>query len=196
MGDLEYYANHLRSPHWSSHKFCWLCDCSKKDPTKNPYDFATEPGWALKSFEGLKESPCTKHTLFTIPGGLPEYRVCLDVLHTLDLGVTARMAGSVLHAWAFPPGAKKQDRSKNTAEVWALLKEAYKDLGIKEKFNIWHLLWHWWLGRKPMSVRLMPTWLNAATRWQNSFIAEDDLFMKDSVKASHGPNQPTQRPRR
>ena len=49
--------------------------------------------------------------------------------------MTARMAGSVLHAWAFLRGAKKQDGSKNTAEVWALLKEAYKDLGIKEKFN-------------------------------------------------------------
>ena len=214
LGDLEYYANHLGFPHWSSHKFCWLCDCNKKDPSKNPYDFTTEPGWALKSFEGLKESPCTKHTLFTIPGGLPEYRVCLDVLHTLDLGVTARMAGSVLHAWAFPPGAKKQDGSKNTAEIWALLKEAYKDLGIKEKFN--NLVVSMFTNHeKPWSQpaklkghageirHLAPALALVAWKKANeceahahmaecchqmakfySFIAEDDLFMKDSVKAS------------
>ena len=100
-----------------------------------PYDFTDSPGWQLKSFQGLKESPCTNHTLFTIPGGLPEYRVCLDVLHTLDLGVTARLAGSILHAWTFPPGSKKKDGPGNAAKIWAMLKEAYAELDIKEKFN-------------------------------------------------------------
>ena len=135
LGDLEYYANHLNFPHWSSHKFCWLCDCNKTDPNKNPYDFTDNPGWQLTSFEGLKESPCTNHCLFSIPGGLPEYRVCLDVLHTLDLGVTARLAGSILHSWAFPPGSKKKEGTGNTAGIWAMLKDAYLELSIKEKFN-------------------------------------------------------------
>ena len=89
----------------------------------------------MKSLEGLKESPCTNHTLFKIPGGLPEYRVCFDVLHTLDLGVTARLAGSILHAWVYPPGSKKDVGPGNTAKIWAMLKEAYTELHITEKYN-------------------------------------------------------------
>ena len=117
LGDLEYYANHLGFPHWQSKKFCWLCDCEKGNPVKNPFDFTSEPGWGMKSLEGLKGSPCTNHTLFKIPGGLPEYRVCFDVLHTLDLGVTARLAGSILHAWVYPPGSKKDVGPGNTAKI-------------------------------------------------------------------------------
>ena len=100
-----------------------------------PYDFTDSPGWQLKSFQGLKESPCTNHTLFTIPGGLPEYRACLDVLHTLDLGVTVRLAGSILHAWTLPPGSKKKDVPGNAAKIWAMLKEAYAEFDIEEKYN-------------------------------------------------------------
>ena len=102
-----------------------------------PYDFTDSPGWQLKSFQGLKESPCTNHTLFTIPGGLPEYRACLDVLHTLDLGVTVRLAGSILHAWTLPPGSKKKDVPGNAAKIWAMLKEAYAELDIEESTTTW-----------------------------------------------------------
>ena len=80
-------SNHLRFPHWSSHKFCWLCDCHKTEMVKNLYDFTANPQWKLKSLRGLKESPSTDRPLFKIPGGLPEYRVCLDALRTVDLGV-------------------------------------------------------------------------------------------------------------
>lgn len=134
LGDLEYYSNHLGFPHWQRHEFCWLCNCHKQSLHKNPYDFRAQPGWALKSYQGLKESPCTQHTLFTIPGGLPEYRVSLDVLHTIDLGVAARLAGSILHCWAFPNNAKR-DGSMNCAKAWADLKNAYQELGTKERFN-------------------------------------------------------------
>ena len=130
LGDLEYYSNHLGFPHWSSHKFCWLCDCNQTNANKNLYDFTDNPGWQLKSFEGLKESPCTSHPLFTIPGGLPEYRVCLDVLHTLDLGVTARL---YLACLVF--STLKKEGAGNTAKLWAMVKDAYTEAGTKEKFN-------------------------------------------------------------
>ena len=135
LGDLEYYSNHLGFPHWSSHKFCWLCDCDKKLLGKNPFDFTKHPQWKLKPLQGLKQSPCTQHPLLKIPGGLPEYRVSLDVLHTIDLGVASRIAGSILHAWAFPPGCRKQDGPGNVTKVWQMLKEAYSELKTNEKFN-------------------------------------------------------------
>jgi hypothetical protein len=59
------------------------------------------------------------------------------VLHTLDLGVSARLAGSILHAWTFPPESRKEDGAGNAAKVWAILKEAYAELGIKENSTIW-----------------------------------------------------------
>lgn len=135
LGDLDYYCNHLGFPHWQRLEFCWLCDCHKKKGNKYPYNFTTTPGWTLKTFQGLKESPCTEHTLFTIPGGLPEYRVALDVLHTIDLGVAARLAGSILHCWSYPSGARREEGPGNCAQVWAQLKEAYQELGTKEKYN-------------------------------------------------------------
>ena len=48
---------------------------------------------------------------------------------------TARLAGSILHAWTLPPGSKKKDGLGNAAKIWAMLKEAYAELDIKEKFN-------------------------------------------------------------
>ena len=213
LGDLEYYANHLGFPHWQSKKFCCLCDCEKGNHLKNPFDFTSEPGWEMKSLEGLKESPCTNHTLFKIPGGLPEYRVCFDVLHTLDLGVTARLAGSILHAWAYPPGSKKEVGPGNTAKIWALLKEAYAELHITEKYN--NLVVSMFTSeRNPFSQpaklkghageirHLMPAL--AMVAWKKAseceafahmaecchqmanfyaIISEDDFFMKDSTKA-------------
>lgn len=167
----------------------------------------------MKSLEGLKESPCTNHTLFKIPGGLPEYRVCFDVLHTLDLGVTARLAGSILHAWAYPPGSKKEVGPGNTAKIWALLKEAYAELHITEKYN--NLVVSMFTSeRNPFSQpaklkghageirHLMPAL--AMVAWKKAseceafahmaecchqmanfyaIISEDDFFMKDSTKA-------------
>ena len=213
LGDLEYYANHLKFPHWNRNDFCWLCDCDKRNPAKNPYDVTSEPGWQMKTLQGLKESPCTNHTLFNIPGGLPEYRVSLDVLHTLDLGVSARLAGSILHAWTFPPESRKEDGARNAAKVWAMLKEAYTELGINEKFN--NLVVSMFTNEKspfsqPAKLKghageirhLIPAL--ALVAWKKareceafahmaecchqlanfySIIAEDDFFMKDSQKA-------------
>ena len=134
LGDLDYYCNVLGFRHWNCHDFCMLCDCSRKDKDKNPWDFRSNPGWTLKSKQGLKESPSSNHTLFQIPGGLPEYRISLDVLHTVDLGVAARILGSILHCWAYPNGQKEEGPS-NIAKIWAACKKAYQELEIEEKFN-------------------------------------------------------------
>ena len=98
-------------------------------------DFTFSPGWKLKSLQGLKESPSSNHPLFQIPGGVPAYRISLDVLHTLDLGVTARVCGSVLHCWAYPAGCHKEDGPGNVAKIWKACKKAYEELNIQEKFN-------------------------------------------------------------
>ena len=55
LGDLKYYANHLGLPHWQSKKFCWLCDCEKGNPLKNPFDFTSEPGYEI--FARLERKP-------------------------------------------------------------------------------------------------------------------------------------------
>ena len=59
----------------------------QKRKNKSPYDFRDKPAWKLHDHGGLQKSPPTSHTLLTqIPGGSMAYRVCIDVLHTLDRG--------------------------------------------------------------------------------------------------------------
>jgi len=100
------------------------------------------------------------------------------------LSAASRNARSILHAWTFPPGCRKQDGPANVAKVWQMLKEANSKLKVKEKLNnvatsmftvqekpwsqpaklkghageIKHL--------KPMRKKLLDTWQNAATNWQ------------------------------
>ena len=140
LGDLEYFANVLKFPHWQSDAFCWLCSCNKKIKGKSPWDWRDEPGWTLasgleQSHEGLEQSPSTHILVNAIPGGLARFRPCIDVLHTIDLGLACRIAGSVLHAWCFPPGSRAADGDKHLQKIWHQIREAYQDLGISERFT-------------------------------------------------------------
>ena len=137
LGDLEYFSNCMQFPHWQKDSFCWLCNCNRKTKGLSPWDWRDEPGWKMASGleESQEESP-SKHTLMnSIPGGLARFRPCLDVLHTIDLGVAPRLAGSVLHSWIYPNGCKEDNAAERLMHIWKDIKEAYQELNISERFT-------------------------------------------------------------
>lgn len=136
LGDLEYYANTLKLSHWQRHQFCWLCNCHKNEKRLSPWDFRDEPAWKLHDARGLKESPPSSHTLLTqIPGCSMAYRVSIDILHTLDLGVSSRVCGSVLHSWCYKEACNKAQAANNMREVWNSIHEKYKSMKVQERFT-------------------------------------------------------------
>lgn len=126
----------MKLPHWSKNNFCWLCDSNRKEKNKSPFDFRDKPAWKLHDHGGLQKSPPTSHTLLTqIPGGSMAYRVCIDVLHTLDLGVSSRLCGSVLHSWCYPEACNKAKATSNMRDTWASIQAKYKSMQIQERFT-------------------------------------------------------------
>ena len=57
LGDLEYYANTLKLPHWKGEDFCWLCDARRDCKHKSHWDFRNHPSWQMLDARGLKQSP-------------------------------------------------------------------------------------------------------------------------------------------
>ena len=102
LGDLDYLCNVLKMPHWNSDCFCPWCNASKSNPSKFMYDFSEEPGWKLHSLEHQAAHPASNHMLLReVPGCSPAFKIVYDGLHTIELGLVARLAGSTLHALAF-----------------------------------------------------------------------------------------------
>lgn len=136
LGDLEYFANILKLPHWGKHAFCWWCDCHRQQKGKSPWDFRSAPGWQLKQPAKLKAEPPSNHKLLTdIPGGLVAYRPAIDLLHTVDLGVSQRIVGSILFTWCFHSGATKTEASKNLRSLWDTIQAKYKTMKVSERFT-------------------------------------------------------------
>ena len=104
--------------------------------TLSPWDFRDEPAWKLHDARGLKESPPSSHTLLTqIPGCSMAYRVSIDILHTLDLGVSSRVCGSVLRSWCYKEACNKAQAANNMREVRNSIQEKYKSMKVQERFT-------------------------------------------------------------
>jgi len=136
VGDLEYYANVLKLPHWNKDEFCWWCNGSKSNPGRNVYDFRDNPGWAMHSVPDMLASAPSVHPFFTeIPGCAPALRPAHDMLHSVEFGLTSRLVGSVLHCWAFPADGPATRAPARISEVWQQVKQAYSDLAVEERLN-------------------------------------------------------------
>ena len=143
LGDLEYFANCLKYPHWNSPSFCPWCNASRNLEDKFVYDFSENHGWQMHSLEHQFEHPASKHPLVNqVPGSCPAYRILFDGLHTIELGLVARLAGSTLHGLCYcgglgtqPHTNKASEAQKNLDRFWNMLKKAYKELGEEERLN-------------------------------------------------------------
>ena len=136
QGDLENFANVLGMPHWNKPDFCWLCNCHWNLKHRSPWDFQDSPNWQLLTPRGLKESQSSSNPFLTkIPGCAQQYRVAIDTLHTVDLGVAAT------NLWLNPsyvviPGGWQQKRCPPTTCLkCSEISEACKILKIAERFT-------------------------------------------------------------
>lgn len=63
------------------------------------------------------------------------YRVSIDILHTLDLGVSSRVCGSVLHSRCYKEACNKAQAANNMRGVWNSIHEKYKSMKMQERFT-------------------------------------------------------------
>lgn len=136
VGDLEYYANVLKLPHWTRHEFCWWCDCSRVTPGKLWVDFSDNPGWQMLSADTMRQRSPSAHPFFLqIPGCAPALRSALDGMHTVEFGLAARLAGSVFHCWVFEANQPRTAAADRLAVVWRSVRAAYITLNVHERLN-------------------------------------------------------------
>ena len=81
LGDWEYFALHLRLPHWASLSPCWQCDCHKNDEAKDWRVGLPGRGWELRDARVWQHR--SDHAIFTLPG-VSSWNACVDQLHTLE----------------------------------------------------------------------------------------------------------------
>ena len=100
-GDWEWFAQGLSFKMPSQERFCWFCDAEKSNGPLYAYDFSPNAPFRntltthetyLRRCAAEQEQPCE---LFQAPGARLEH-VCIDSMHSADLGVFADALGSIM----------------------------------------------------------------------------------------------------
>ena len=137
-GDHEHYANWLKLPHWSCHKYCWCCDANKMVPNKSGYDFA--PGkmdmLQLRTVNDEMKSRISQHNFFKIPG-VTSFSVMHDALHVIFCnGVLSHLFGGFLHTLCFDgKGKQSLPPEHRLSVIYQRIQEIYKSEGTPIRIN-------------------------------------------------------------
>lgn len=131
-GDHEHYANWLKLPHWSCHKYCWGCDAHKKIPKRRGLDF--RPGkshLALRTVEDELKQRISTHAFFSILG-VTSFSVAQDALHILFThGALSHLYGSYLHTLCFGgSGRQLAPPAYRMGVLVGRIHELYESMGI------------------------------------------------------------------
>ena len=100
-GDWEFYATIFSFPRWNgAHRMCWMCDASASGrlafSKMGPDAPWRETRHSHESYLArLEEDGSIIPVLFEKAVGLRLECVCIDVLHTCDLGFTAHVVGNI-----------------------------------------------------------------------------------------------------
>ena len=99
-GDLEFFSNELKMPHFNSNHPCWLCGANRSN--LNIRDVSREAGWK-ETLNNAQTAP-SHHGLWLIPG-LHRHHCPGDAMHIVDCnGVAHFLLGSVLWQLAVEQG--------------------------------------------------------------------------------------------
>ena len=127
-GDWAWFKQLFSFPSWSGHSICWQCGADRSD--KDFTDFGLKAAWrrcrytprefsTLQRQQGIQPSP-----LFQCPN-FKLSMVCIDILHTMDLGVTQDCLGCLF--WYSTethfPGTNRKER---VHALWKAIKAHYK----------------------------------------------------------------------
>jgi hypothetical protein len=100
-GDWEFLCNQLSLEHWNSAQPCPLCRCDR-GLARGVFNFTAEAEWKGTLYKSSAEwSACheDRHPIFRLPN-VNIFSVIVDVLHCVDLGVTAHVVGNALYYMA------------------------------------------------------------------------------------------------
>ena len=112
MGDMDEFQKSLGTRHQASDMPCHLCGCNRTDVPWN--DFSSAAKWRSSGAGCQKD---LSHPIFKAPG-VSIHSLCLDVLHVLDLGVTAHVIGNVFLAYVLRGARAAQFRT-----LWSFIQE-------------------------------------------------------------------------
>lgn len=102
QGDHEFFALHLKLPHWASKKPCWECNASKEAVPPHLWYKTLEKGkqsFKVLSNQEARDHPRSAHCIFSgIIPGLTTKMVRGDCLHIIFAkGVLSHLLGGVIH---------------------------------------------------------------------------------------------------
>ncbi len=101
-GDWQFYCELFKFPQWNSaERMCWLCAASST--VRNLYwgRFDDGAGWRATRYTHesyiahLVASAAAIPTLLSQTRGFRLEHICIDVLHTVDLGITSHILGNI-----------------------------------------------------------------------------------------------------
>ena len=105
---------------------CGWCHCDMRDEIP-VFDFRTNAEWRKTCYSPEQMAAKYEHPVFKVPG-LNSEAIFLDVMHTVDLGVSMHVAGSVL--WdLIEDEMTASNRPSRCVQVNRLLVECYNELG-------------------------------------------------------------------
>ena len=134
LGDLDWFANYLKiDKHYNSNTPCLFCDA---DRGRTPWtEVGARARWRatiLTAVEG-RAREISQNALFRIPG-VSRFSICLDVMHTVCLGVAAHAVGSCLYSLVQtrPPG---ETLDMATDRLFGEIRDLYAELGSTSRLN-------------------------------------------------------------
>ena len=126
--DLDYLCNYLQLTHFNSAgRNCFRCLCDRM--TRPWTDMRPGAAWRAVPVTPATWLLTEKHAVFEASRvGLNVFHVCIDVLHTLDLGVSQYVVGGGLYLLAFDGGLAGKLNARLDM-LWTSVGNAYDALG-------------------------------------------------------------------
>jgi hypothetical protein len=128
-GDLDFYANTLELPHYSRDAFCWLCRADRQD---RPWsDMRAQATWRRSQLtpREMQREPASTHPLFAIDG-VTTRSLCIDFMHTFDLGVSGHCVANCLHTMVYFPGSRPLEAF---AALWGRMQALFGEMGLEHR---------------------------------------------------------------
>ena len=135
-GDLDFYSNDIRLPHFNSNAPCWLCRAGRgaEHPAMNIFDFKPDAGW--RGTLAQAPTPMPSDHPFLAGVGVSVFHIACDWMHNVYLGVLQHVVGSVLFTIVFPDRHTSAAAAARTlSEVWAVIRSEYGRLSISERIG-------------------------------------------------------------
>ena len=130
VGDLDWFGNYLHvKPHVNSRTPCWICQAN--DSTIPWTDFGDDAAWRTSWHPPHVQ--VSDVAFFRLPG-VTGANLCIDVLHTMCLGVSAHAVGSVV-ADLIERRVPGTTMAQRLDILWDRIRDFYVQFGSTNRLN-------------------------------------------------------------